>query len=107
MGRFTRTGGVGYVAAVLVDSRLAVLRHQLELARADGISFAAAWPPALERALDATSDWERIVLSYALESTRRSWLAAYTGARPPTAAELAAVELQAVALNGEIGYLAA
>lgn len=89
------------------DPRLVALRAELELARADGVSFAAAWPPALARALDGATDWERTIFEPALQGTRRSWLAAYTGARPPTAAELAAVELQAVALNGEIGYLAA
>jgi hypothetical protein len=68
----------GTVTLRLVAGVPTVLLEQLAAARADGTTFAHAWPPALDVAL-ASSALEREDWAAALEETIDSWRAAFEG----------------------------
>lgn len=70
-------------------TELAELRERLERSRADGTTFALAWPAALDAC--RLAPLERA----AVEDTRETWARAYER-QPPTPADRAAARFGAV-----------
>jgi len=61
---------------------LAVVLHELRLARAEGASFPAAWAPATRTALAASTRFDRAAWVIAFRHTRADWQASYLGYPP-------------------------
>lgn len=62
----------------------------LAAARRAGVTFDAAWPPAVERAIAAAPD-DAAVWRHVLDATQDAWAAAYGRSSTPGAAAAAAL----------------
>jgi len=63
----------GSVIQVGEPDVLAVVLHELRLARAEGASFPAAWAPATRTALAASTRFDRAAWVIAFRHTRADW----------------------------------
>jgi hypothetical protein len=72
----------GSVIQVGEPDVLAVVLHELRLARAEGASFPAAWAPATRTALAASTRFDRAAWVIAFRHTRADWQASYLGYPP-------------------------